>query len=163
MKCNVKKTIRKFLPFFIHPYTFDPLSKIVNRSERVRGKKPARELARTSVDGKWWRRGFRLDFSQAMRWRGGSMQRGWKLLGRGDDAYDVDNDHGRDHHLDQKGNRIQIERDIPPPFALTYSTFSRRSRKDMARLQTGINIPTLSLSLTFRKDKNVLSFNRLVN
>lgn len=52
VKCNVKKTIRKFLPFFIHPYTFDPLSKIVNRSERVRGKKPARELARTSVDGK---------------------------------------------------------------------------------------------------------------
>lgn len=48
-------------------------------------------------------------------------------------------------------------------FALTYSTFSRRSRKDMARLQTRINIPTLSLSLTFRKDKNVLSFNRLVN
>lgn len=40
-------------------------------------------------------------------------------------------------------------------FALTYSTFSRRSRKkDMARLQMGINI----LSLTFRKDKNLSSF-----
>lgn len=65
------------------------------------------------MDGKRWRRGFRLDISQAMRWRGGSMQRGWKLLGRGDDAYDVDNDHGRDHHLDQKGNQIQIERDYP--------------------------------------------------
>lgn len=41
---------------------------------------------------------------------------------------------------------------IPPPFlyiALTYSTFSR-SRKDMARLQTGINfLPCIRLFLLF--------------
>lgn len=100
--------------FTILRFSADPLSKIFNL-ESPWQKANSRVY---QMDGKRWRRGFRLDFSQAMRWRGGSMQRGWKLLGRGDDAYDVDNDHGRDHHLDQKGNRIQIERDYPSTVSL---------------------------------------------
>lgn len=111
---NSKRTIRKKI---YHSSSFRDVS-ILSQRFLIRSREPVAKSQLKSwrvyqMDGKRWRRGFRLDISQAMRWRGGSMQRGWKLLGRGDDAYDVDNDHGRDHHLDQKGNQIQIERDYP--------------------------------------------------
>lgn len=52
---------------------------------------------------KSWQR-VSYDFSQAMRRRGGPVQRSRNLLARGD-ADDVDNDHGRHDHVYQKGNR----------------------------------------------------------
>ena len=67
--------------------------------------------------GKSWQR-VSHGFSQAMRRRGGSVQRSWNLLGRGD-ADDVNNVHGRDDHVHQKGNRSQIElRYTPQRFAI---------------------------------------------
>lgn len=117
------------------------------------------------MDGKGWRRGFRLGFSQAMRWRGGSMQRGWKLLGRGDDAYDVGNDHGRDHHLDQKGNQIQIERDYPSTVSLwrifkivfeIEERYGSTSNRDKLLLSASFSCFIFS---SFSKDKNESNLN----
>lgn len=154
---NSKKTIKKKIyhsSSFRDERRFDPLSKIFNPIERARGKKPAQELARISDrmekdDG--------VDFVWIFRRQCGD---------EADPCSEAENFSVEETTLTtsttttagtttstRKVTRSRSNEIIPPPFrgiALTSSRSFSKSRKDMARLQTGINfLPCIRLFLLF--------------
>lgn len=144
---NSRKTMKKEnLPFFVFPLILCQRFLI----ERARGKKPTQEYIR------WMEKDDGVDFVWIFRRQCGD---------EADPCSEAENFSVEETTLTtsttttagtttstRKVTGSRLNEIIPPPFlyiALTYSTFSR-SRKDMARLQTGINfLPCIRLFLLF--------------
>lgn len=142
-------------------FFFDPLSKIFNPIERARGKKPARELVGAYI--RWMEKDDSVDFVWIFRRQCGD---------EADPCSEAENFSVEETTLTtsatttagtttstRKVTRSRSNEIIPPPFRSdVFSRSFSRSRKDMARLQTGINFsyPPLSLVLfsqVFQKTK----------